>query len=315
LEASPGQPPLTWSLVGVGNYVESDLGSSQFANVGTARNWRADDSSWSYTLPFTFPYYGVNRTSVWVCSNGFLDFTSNSSSYSNSDAGLKAAVRIGLIWDDLMTNQNAGDDIYIDETIPGQVTIRWKGTTYISPRPPVNFAATLYSDGRIRFHYGAGNTILTPTIGVSNGDNVNFTLSTYNNATSLTNANSHEFAIPPSMPAGLAVSASGLLSGVPTQAGTFQPRFKVTDALNRSDEETLTLVIDPNCPFTTGDMDCDGDVDFDDINPFVLAIQDPQGYQAAYPNCNWLNGDTDGDGDVDFDDINGFVALLSGGGK
>ncbi len=61
-----------------------------------------------------------------------------------------------------------------------------------------------------------------------------------------------------------------------------------------------------------GDLDCDGDLDADDINPFVLALSDPAGYQAAYPSCNILNGDCDGDGAVDFDDINPFVALLSG---
>jgi subtilisin family serine protease len=312
LEASQGQPPLVWSLVPGDVYTESDLGSSQFAAVGTARNWRADDSSWVYALPFTFPYYGVNYNSVNVCSNGFIDFTSNSSSYSNSDSGLKAAVRIGVMWDDLMTNQNTGDDIYIDETVPGQVTIRWKGTTYASPRPAINTAITLFTDGRIRFHYGPSNSSLTPTIGISMGDNAHFTLSTYNNATSLPNANSHEFEAVTPLPANVTLDSNGLLSGVPVEAGSFQPRIKVTDSLNRSDEQTYTLIVDPDCPFMTGDMDCDGDVDFDDINPFVLAIQDPQGYQAAYPNCNWLNGDTDGDGDVDFDDINGFVALLSG---
>ncbi len=61
-----------------------------------------------------------------------------------------------------------------------------------------------------------------------------------------------------------------------------------------------------------GDLDCDGDVDFGDINPFILALSDPAGYAAAYPQCHLLNGDCDGDGDVDFDDINAFVALLSG---
>ena len=71
------------------------------------------------------------------------------------------------------------------------------------------------------------------------------------------------------------------------------------------------MVYDCNPPFTVGDMDCDGDVDFDDINPFVLALTDPLTYQAQYPNCNYLNGDCDGDGDVDFDDINAFVALLN----
>ncbi len=64
---------------------------------------------------------------------------------------------------------------------------------------------------------------------------------------------------------------------------------------------------------TPGDLNCDGDIDFDDINPFVLALSDPAAYQAAYPNCNILNGDCDGDGDVDFDDINPFVAILAGG--
>jgi 1,4-alpha-glucan branching enzyme len=65
-------------------------------------------------------------------------------------------------------------------------------------------------------------------------------------------------------------------------------------------------------PPTPGDLTCDGIVDFDDINPFVLAISDPAAYQLAYPTCNILNGDCNGDGLVDFDDINPFVALLSG---
>ena len=59
-----------------------------------------------------------------------------------------------------------------------------------------------------------------------------------------------------------------------------------------------------------GDLDCDGDVDFDDIEPFVLALSDPAAYELAYPGCPLPNADTDGDGDVDFDDINPFVALL-----
>ena len=62
-----------------------------------------------------------------------------------------------------------------------------------------------------------------------------------------------------------------------------------------------------------GDMNCDGAVNFDDINPFVLALSDPPGWHAAYPDCNLLNGDVNGDGAVDFQDINPFVALLSGG--
>jgi hypothetical protein len=63
---------------------------------------------------------------------------------------------------------------------------------------------------------------------------------------------------------------------------------------------------------TPGDMNCDGVVNFDDINPFVLALGDPAAYNAAYPNCDILNADCNADGLVNFDDINAFVALLAG---
>jgi len=59
-----------------------------------------------------------------------------------------------------------------------------------------------------------------------------------------------------------------------------------------------------------GDLDCDGDVDFDDINPFVLALSGQAAYTAQYPDCVWYNADCDEDGDVDFDDINPFVSLI-----
>lgn len=61
---------------------------------------------------------------------------------------------------------------------------------------------------------------------------------------------------------------------------------------------------------TPGDMNCDGEVDFDDINPFVLALIDRGQYELQYPDCNWHNADTSRDGKVDFNDINPFVMLL-----
>jgi hypothetical protein len=67
-------------------------------------------------------------------------------------------------------------------------------------------------------------------------------------------------------------------------------------------------------PVAPGDTNCDGVVDFDDINPFVLALAGQAGYEAAFPGCNWLNADCNGDGQVNFDDINPFVACLSHGG-
>ena len=70
-----------------------------------------------------------------------------------------------------------------------------------------------------------------------------------------------------------------------------------------------------NFAFTSarrGDLNCDGVVNFADINPFVLALTGQAAYEAAFPNCRWLNGDVNADGQVNFADINPFVALLSG---
>ena len=61
-----------------------------------------------------------------------------------------------------------------------------------------------------------------------------------------------------------------------------------------------------------GDLNCDGVVDFGDINPFVLVLSDPAGYAAQFPRCMQINGDCNADGRVDFGDINAFVRMLTG---
>jgi hypothetical protein len=72
----------------------------------------------------------------------------------------------------------------------------------------------------------------------------------------------------------------------------------------------LKYFVGRRCP--KGDLNCDGTVSFDDINPFVLALGNPNLYALQYPECNVLNADIDCDGDVDFDDQDPFVALLIG---
>jgi hypothetical protein len=62
-----------------------------------------------------------------------------------------------------------------------------------------------------------------------------------------------------------------------------------------------------------GDVNCDGSVNFGDINVFVLTLTNPSGYADAYPDCDILSADINGDGSVNFADINPFVGLLTGG--
>ncbi len=61
-----------------------------------------------------------------------------------------------------------------------------------------------------------------------------------------------------------------------------------------------------------GDINCDGVVNFADINALIVALSGEAAYYAQYPNCNFLNADCNGDGIVNFADINAFIALLGG---
>ena len=68
-------------------------------------------------------------------------------------------------------------------------------------------------------------------------------------------------------------------------------------------------------PVCVGDLNCDGFINFGDINPFVLYLSSFVGWQGAFPGCNELNGDINCDGlygePADFGDINPFVALMT----
>ncbi|MFV2067602.1 MAG: hypothetical protein ACC645_11540 [Pirellulales bacterium] len=59
-----------------------------------------------------------------------------------------------------------------------------------------------------------------------------------------------------------------------------------------------------------GDMDIDGDVDFDDIGPFTLGLNDAPFYTNRYGVPPELYGDMDASGQHDFDDVIPFAAIL-----
>ncbi|MEW6250668.1 MAG: hypothetical protein AB1716_08460 [Planctomycetota bacterium] len=84
------------------------------------------------------------------------------------------------------------------------------------------------------------------------------------------------------------------------------------------DDGTCTITRCTECVIAgarcRGDCNCDGRVDFDDINPFVTALTSMWLWQMLYPGCPVANPDLNRDGVVDFEDINVFVECLSAGG-
>jgi hypothetical protein len=70
---------------------------------------------------------------------------------------------------------------------------------------------------------------------------------------------------------------------------------------------------DPNPCICRGDLNCDGLINFGDINPFVQILSNFQAWQTTYPGCPWQNGDINVDSTVSFGDINPFVAIMTSG--
>ncbi len=64
------------------------------------------------------------------------------------------------------------------------------------------------------------------------------------------------------------------------------------------------------CPGERGDTNCDGNIDFFDIDPFLLALFDLPAYQATFCGGSTCAADIDCTGQVDFFDIDPFLACL-----
>ncbi len=142
------------------------------------------------TLPFAFNFFGVDRTSVAVSSNGALYFSpiprkdiysTNGEDAGGSAEGLRGQAMIAGLWDDLRTDR--GGNVYMVQPDPSRVVFRWEAVTFDTPLPdgttrgehPVNFEIELRNDGVIVTRYGANqsalaNTNLFPVVGISAGE-------------------------------------------------------------------------------------------------------------------------------------------------
>jgi hypothetical protein len=63
-----------------------------------------------------------------------------------------------------------------------------------------------------------------------------------------------------------------------------------------------------------GDLNDDGEINFGDLTPFVMALTDIPAYEAAYPGVDRVaRCDVSGDGMCNFGDLTPFADLLTGG--
>ncbi len=186
----PGTPN-----TGTPDYVVADTGSSQFTAGGTFQNFNPSGlATTSRTIPFAFPFYGSTYTNVVISSTGNIRlgagiFPEPGQTTSNSLGTLAGNAMIAPLWGNISMNAS-GNDLFIDTSVSNQMTIRWVATNAANGTP-LNFQVTLFSDGRIRFDYGSGNTgMVNPTIGIGMGDGQHYLLAPNNGNSNFTNSDS-----------------------------------------------------------------------------------------------------------------------------
>jgi hypothetical protein len=136
----------------------------------TPLNLKGDNSTRQYSLPFGFPFYNRLISSVHISTNGLITISLPNGSSSNSESTLKNYAAIAPLWMDLRTNGTIVplEDVYVAFPTPDSIRFRWVAES--AKRLAVNVAVTLFRNGDILFQYGAGNRQVTPTVGISRGN-------------------------------------------------------------------------------------------------------------------------------------------------
>ena len=143
---------------------------ADISGSGTALSL-GDDDSQTVTLPGPFPFYGTDRTSVTISSNGYLTFGTDGTDYTNDpipDADDPNAI-IALFWDDL--NPSAGGTVYHETLADGRFVVQYEGVSPYSGSGTVTAQAILQPGGAIVLQYqDVSMTTSSATIGIENDD-------------------------------------------------------------------------------------------------------------------------------------------------
>ena len=153
----PGGPAFDWvDITGIGTPVTFTT---------------ADDNNvQSIPIGFNFPYYGGTFSTVNICTNGWLSFTSTSTDFTNDPLPNSAAPEnlLAVFWDDLIPGTSPARVFrYNDGT---RFIVSWVGVPRLGSGGPYTFQAILYPSGRVVYQYldMQGTRLNEATIGIQN---------------------------------------------------------------------------------------------------------------------------------------------------
>jgi len=171
----------TQSTLGSLDYVAPPAGSLLAGGFGVL----GDDEEVQVTLPWTFPYYGVNYSSLWAVDNGGVRFDSGDIVYTNECLPTQdpfgfgfTGADIAVYWDDMDVSSGGGVHAWQD-VAGGRFIVSWENVPMYGSFTVTDggtFQLHLYPSGNIEVHFldldfdGAGVTIddaTSATIGMN----------------------------------------------------------------------------------------------------------------------------------------------------
>jgi hypothetical protein len=129
----------------------------------------------------TIDYFGQTYDHLFVGSNGYVTFGSGSTEFGADLLEPRSAPpMIAVIWMDLDTRDDAGSNVFVNTSTPGQVVVTWDG----SGRYSRNYATRTFAqvvvrsdqfvipagEGQLGFFYGDNENWNTASVGFSNGN-------------------------------------------------------------------------------------------------------------------------------------------------
>ena len=115
------------------------------------------------TLPFSFPFYGRLYRTADIQTGGRIGFGLRLPiDFCYDDATFRSDPSIAPLFTNMVVTSlfDPANGVFFSRQSEDSVTFRWKGNLLSGTLEPMNFAATLFQDGRIRFDYGTGNPVL-----------------------------------------------------------------------------------------------------------------------------------------------------------
>jgi hypothetical protein len=246
LTAENGTPPYIWDMVI--EYAEEEntnLFPTESMTQLTMSN--EDDGFAIIDLDFDFPFYGNIYNFISISTNGSISFNDSFEDVRSED-NINGTRTIAPYVADLCSYPADGDGIFYYQN-SDYVIVRWTTSLFDYQEYDIDFAAKLYSNGKIEFFFGENITTgIQWASGISNSSILTAVISDLSNISDPSGLKT-SFTTP-TYPYGIKLSTDGVFSGIiNTEETAWNLIFRVTDFQNISAFKELVF------SSTTGIMD------------------------------------------------------------